>query len=329
VKLDRLSDITSELSANLVKSIVLPGSLLEWLTHPLPERLRDKIRAAGGAGPRAGEAAEPQRSTVATGPIMLMGGMPVPDESIVAMIHLAGGRSARLAVMPVATENHAEAAELGCKLFTRFGMRGLEVLDLTTRERAESPEWTAKLAACNAVFLVGDSEAIGTDVLQGTLAARTLKEMMAAGKPVAALGAAAAILGDRVTLQRGGQEAVVDGLGLLPGLMVDAHFTQQSRFGRLVKAVNTESGGSLIGVGLDAGCALAIRDGEAKVLGEASVTFLDARDSMVIPDPSTLPPGALGLKVHVLMEGYTMNLRTRKPVGPGSKDTPPHAVGER
>jgi cyanophycinase len=328
VKLDRLSDITSELSSNLVKSIVLPGSLLEWLTRPLPERLRDKLRAAG-AGNRAGEAEHTQRATVAGGPLLLMGGMPAPDEAIVAMIHLAGGRSARLAIIPAAAENCAAAAEAGSKLFTRFGMRGLEVLDLTTRERAESPEWAAKLAAYNAVCLVGDSETIGLEVLQGTLAVRTLRDMMAAGKPVAALGAAAAIMGDRVVVQRGGQDVATEGLGLAPGLVLDSHFTQESRFGRLVKALHSESNSVLMGVGLDAGAALAIRDGEAKVLGETSVTFLDARDSMTIPDPASAPPGALGLKVHVLLDGYTMNLRSRKPMGPSTKETPPHAVGER
>ncbi|HWI61017.1 MAG TPA: cyanophycinase [Symbiobacteriaceae bacterium] len=319
MKLDRLSDITSELSTNLISSIVLPGGLLDWLTRPLPERLRPKF-LTGAAH------AEPQRTAATAGPMVLMGGLPVPDESIVAMIHLAGGRSAKLAVIPVATENHAEASEQGVRLFTRFGMRKVEVFDLTTRERAESPEWNAKLAAYDAVFICGDNESVGLGVLAGTLAARTLKEMLTAGKPVAGLGGGAAILAERMLVRRGGEENLVEGLGLAQGLLVDTHFTQENRFGRLAKALQGDGIGQFLGVGLDAGAALAIRDGEAKVLGETSVTFLDMRESRVIAEPNTA--AVTGLKVHVLMDGFIMNLRTRRPYGP-PKDAAIQVAGAR
>lgn len=329
MKLDRLGDITSELSSSLVKSIVLPGGLLEWLSRPLPERLREKLRGVAGQDAKPNDAVAATRVAVPAGPLVLMGGLPAPDEAIVAMIHLAGGRTAKLAIIPCATTNHAAAAEQGARLFTRFGMRNLHVFDLTTRERAESPEWTARLSEFDAVFLVGENAAVGLEVLRGTLSARTLKEMMAAGKPVAGLDAGAAILGARVLVNHDGQDQLVEGVGLAPGLLLDSHFTQESRFGRLVKALNSEGAASLLGAGLDAGVALAIRDGEAKVLGEASATFLDAKESLTaIPDPAMMPPGALcGLKVHVLMDGFIMNLRTRKPMGP-AKETP-RAVGER
>lgn len=318
MKLDRLSDITSELSTNLISSIVLPGGLLDWLTRPLPERLRPRFLTAANQ--------EPQRNAATAGPMVLMGGLPAPDEAIVAMIHLAGGRSARLAVVPVATENHTEIAEQGVRLFTRFGMRKVEVFDLTTRERAESPEWTAKLAAFDAVFLCGDDENVGLSVLGSTLAARTLQEMLAAGKPVAGLGAGAAILAERTVVRRGADDMLLEGLGLAQGLLVDTQFSQQNRFGRLAKALQGEGVDQLLGVGLDAGAALAIRDGEAKVLGETSATFLDLRESRVIAEPNHA--AVTGLKVHVLLDGFVMNLRTRRPYGP-QKDATARAAGAR
>lgn len=326
MKLDRLGDITSELSTSLVKSIVLPGGFLEWLSKPLAERLRDL--KAGNSGAKSGEAVEPARITVAAGPLVLIGGSPVPDEAIVAMIHLAGGRSAKLAVIPVATQDHAQVAEEGVRCFTRFGMRNIQVLELTTRERAESPEWAANLATYDAIFLCGESASVGLEVLRGTVCARTLQELMAAGKPVAGVGGAAAILSERLMLQQDGQEGLTPGLGLAPSLVVDAYFTQQSRFGHLVKALNKEGTTHLMGVGLDAGAAVVIRDGEAKVLGESSVTFLDAKDSAPVADQANCPPGAMcGLKVHVLMDGFGMNLRVRKPAGPAKEQ--PQAVNER
>jgi cyanophycinase len=324
VKLDRLGDITSELSTNLVKSIVLPGGLLEWLSRPLPERLRDKWRSSLS---KPGEM-DGQRTPVAAGPLVLMGGTPVPDESIVAMIHLSGGRTARLAVIPAAAADPGAAAEQGVRFFTRFGMRRVEVVEITTRERADSPEWAQQLAAYDAVFLCGEDRALGLTVLYGTAVARTLAEMMAAGKPVAALGGSAAILGEWVLVPQDGQERLVEGLGLAPGLLVDVQFTQESRFNQVAKALNAGACAHCMGAGLDAGAAMVVRDGEAKVLGDSSVTFMDPRESKATGDAGQGANGAMcGLKVHVLMDGFLMNLRSRKPMAPPKESFP--AVGER
>lgn len=314
MKLDWLSDITSELSSSLVKSIVLPSGFREWLAKPLSERLREL--KPGGAGSKAGEV-DGAKMALPTGPLVLIGGSPAPDEAIVAMIHLVGSRAAKLAVVPVAASDPVSVADEGVRLFTRFGMRNVQVLELCTRERAESPEWANRLAEYDGVFLCGESAALGLGVLESTLAARTLQEMMAAGKPVAGLGGAAAILADRLLVGQESAEHLVSGLGLAKSLFVDAYFTQQSRFGHLVKALGKQGATSLMGVGLDAGAAVVIRDGEAKVLGESSVTFVDAREGTPVVDQANDQPGAMsGLKVHVLMDGFGMNLRTRKPAGP-------------
>ncbi|MGE5676348.1 MAG: cyanophycinase [Mycobacterium leprae] len=321
MKLDRLGDITSELSANLVKSILLPGGLMEWLSKPLAERLREKAKATA----KPGEGAE-ARSTVALGPTVLFGGAPIPDEAIVALLHLAGGRSAKVAVIPVAATDQARAVEDGVRLFTRFGMRCVEVLELTTKERAESPEWAAQLADHDCVLLCGDSPELGLQALSGTACAATLREMQAAGKPVAGLNAGAMLLGDRIMLQRDGGQVLEKGLGLAAGLLIESSFTQTTGFGQMVKALGTETASGLLGIGLEDGTALVIRDGEAKILGETSVTVMDMRESL--PGSAPAPVGAVcGLKVHVLTDGYGLNLRTRKPITPPKE--PAHAVGER
>lgn len=312
-----MSDITSELSTNLIKSIVVPGGLLEWLSRPLSERLRERLKL-GPVPARTAEGGEAQqRSAVANGPLVLLGGAPVPDEAIVAMIHLAGGRSARLAVIAAASENPAQAAEEGVRLFTRFGMRQVQVLDLVTRERADSPEWVAKLAEFEAVLICGESCSRGLEVLRGTLAVRTLSDMMAAGKPVAGLAAGAAICGEQAIAEVEGQLQLTEGLGLAPGLLVDDRFTQQSRLAPVVKLLGAEVSRAALGAGIDAGSAVVVRAGEAKVLGDNSVTFLDPRDSAA----------AAGVKVHVLMDGYGFNLRSRRPTGLANQT--PQAVGER
>lgn len=326
MKLDRLGDITSELSSNLVKSIVVPGGLLDWLSKPLGERLRDRLKPAATGG-KSSETAEGPRNLVAEGPLVLVGGAPIPDEAVVAIIHLAGGRTAKLAIIPLAADDQSEAVAAATRAFTRFGMRNVELFELVTRERAESPEWAEKLAAFDAVCLCGDNAAKGLDVLRDTVSLRTLREMMAAGKPVAGFSAGAAILAERLLLVRNGEEVLAEGTGLAPGLLLETRFIQQAGFSRLAKALNSEAGQSLMGVGLDAGAAIAIRDAEARIMGDASVMFLDPRDRDTVNENTGTTAGTVGLKVHVLTDGYGMNLRLRKPISL-TKENPPLA-GER
>jgi len=321
VRLDRLSDITSELSSNLVKSIVFPTGFWEWLTRPLADRRRDRK-----AGSKSGEVAESGHG-VATGPLVLIGGAPIPDEAVVALIHLVGGRSAAMAVVPVATRDPGRAAEEGVRGFTRFGMRKVEVLELTTREQAESEEWARRLSSFDGVLLCGEDPLVGLDILAGTRCARTLQEMMAAGKPVAGLAAGAAILGERLLVEQDGKETVVAGLGLAPSLMVDPYFTQRARFSRMAQALSQGGLGNLLGVGVDGGTAVVIRDEEARVLGEGSATFLSPEESVPVGDQGNGTPGAAELKVHVLTDGFGLNLRTRKPTA--AVREPAEAAGNR
>lgn len=313
MKFDRLSDLTSELSTNLVKSIVFPTGFWDWLTRPLAERRRD--RKAGSRSVEPGDAAH--ASSVAAGPIVLVGGSPIPDEAVVAMIHLVGGRSASVAVIPVAAAEAAPAAAEGLRAFTRFGMRKAEIFDLTNRERADSEEWATHLSEFDGVFLCGEDPQVGLNVLSGTRCAKTLQEMLAAGKPVAGMAGAAAMLGAYLLVERDGESEVVQGLGLAPGLVVDPYFSQRARFSRLAQAFNQECVLSCLGVGIDGGTSVVIRDEEARVLGEGSATFLSPDEAAKPSEQGVGAPGAMaGLKVNVLLDGFGLNLRTRKPTAP-------------
>ncbi|MFZ5816648.1 MAG: cyanophycinase [Bacillota bacterium] len=307
MNLERLGSITSELSSNLIKSIVVPpGGLLGWFTRHRADRARERQRLSR-PDLRGDDSLDIALAEYPAGPVVLLGGSPYPDEAIVEAIHLAGGRSARVAVIPVAAivDPAASAAE-AMRLFTRFGMKKVELFSLDSREKAASQEWCTRLAEFDAVVLCGESPAQGLQVLQATLAAVTLRDMVAAGKLLVGIDAGAAILGSRAFSSSEVSEATA-GLGVLPALIVDTEFTQCSRFGRLAKALGVEGASLMLGAGLDAGAALVVVSGEARVLGESSVTFLDPRER---------DGGTNALKVHLLTDGYRMNLRLRRPVAP-------------
>jgi cyanophycinase len=309
VNLERLGSITSELSSSLLKSIVVPpGGLRGWFVrHRSPAQRSRNGRSEG----RSENELDVSVAEYPAGPIILMGGLPAPDEAVVEALHLAGGRSARLAIIPAAASGDPEAAAAaGVRIFTRYGMKRVERFLLDTREKATDPAWVARLREFEAVVLCGDSPARGLQVLQWTPAAAALREHVEEGRLLVGVDAGAALLGSRL-FPHVAEEAVAAGLGLLPGLLVDTAFTQSQRFGRLVRAMSAEEAAVMLGVGLDAGAALVVVDGEAKMLGETTITFVDPRERVAAggDQPS-------GLKVHLLTDGYRMNLRMRRAIPP-------------
>ncbi len=307
MNLERIGSITSELSANLLKSIVLPpGGLLGWITRNQRALFaRDKQRS-GRPELRQEHTLDVAQAAFPNGPVVLFGGYPAPDEAVVEAVHLAGGRSAHVAVIPVAAivDPAASAAE-AMRIFTRYGMKKMSIFELDSREKATSSEWCARLATFDAVVLCGESPAQGLQVLQATLASITLREMVQAGKLLVGIDGGAALVGSRL-FPSAEVDQVSPGLSIIPGLLFDTDLTQAGRLGRLDRAMSQEDAALMLGVGIDAGSALVIQGSDAKVLGEGSVTFIDPRERGAEEGP----------KQHLLYDGYRMNLRLRRVTAP-------------
>ena len=109
------------------------------------------------------------------------------------------------------------------------------------------------------------------------------------------------------------------GLGLTNRFIIDQHFRQRDRLGRLVAALAFNP--FAIGIGLDEDTAAFIGpDNTLEVEGSGALTVVDASElqfSSMADAGQTKPVCLLGLKVHILVEGATFNLHTRK-ASPGT-----------
>ena len=112
--------------------------------------------------------------------------------------------------------------------------------------------------------------------------------------------------------QRGSQLSA--GLGLLPGVVVDQHFDQRSRYGRLLSVVAPSP--HLLGIGIDEDTAIVVRDRrEFTVHGAGAVFVLDCRSAHA---PTRRRPGrghpvlVSGATVHTLPAGATFDLVDRR-----------------
>lgn len=234
-------------------------------------------------------------------------------------VQLCGGRDARIAVIPTASKLE-DTGERYRKHFAELGAGEVLVLDFDTRRDAHEKGRLGELGECDGVFLTGGNQLRLSTVIGGTNVARTLREMNARGAHICGTSAGASFLSEHMiafgtdnTTPHAGSVTLAPGLGLTNRVVIDQHFTQRNRLGRLITALAFNP--FLIGLGLDEDTAAFIGpDQTIDVEGSGTLTVVDAEklkfSSMAQAGPAD-PVSVLGLTMHVLIRGATFNLHTR------------------
>jgi cyanophycinase len=232
---------------------------------------------------------------------------------------LCGGRDARIAVIPTASEQRSTGRRYE-ELFREMRASKVWVLPFETRKQCSDPEELALLEKATGVFLTGGNQLRLSTTLGGTPVAKSLRLLNAGGVHVAGTSAGAAFVsehmiayGDEGSTPRSGMVALAPGLGLTNRIVVDQHFRQRDRLGRLLSALAFNP--FAVGLGLDEDTAAFIAPDETlEVVGVGGVTIVDpsnleysSMDAVKQGEPVSL----LGVKLHILTRGGTFNLHTR------------------
>lgn len=231
-------------------------------------------------------------------------------------VTLAGGRSARIVIIPTASSFREEVIEAYAEVFVRHGAASWSVVDPQTRVEADDPALVADLEQATGVFMTGGNQLKLSQLFAGTAAGDAILAAHRRGAVVGGTSAGASImsefmisLGDEGITPRQRSTQLTHGLGLLPGVIVDQHFAQRQRYGRLMSIV--ASSPNLIGVGIDEDTAIEVTDGRAfTVMGRGAAYVLDARRA--VTDAADARTGApllvSGAVVHSLPAGSTFDL---------------------
>lgn len=237
-------------------------------------------------------------------------------------VRRAGGLQARIVVMTVATGLPGEVGEQYLNLFERLGVEDVRVVDTARREDASDPKAIEDIQQATGIFFTGGNQARITELLKDTELDAALHQRFADGGVVAGTSAGAAMMPD-VMIVEGEAEtnprmevARMDrGMGFLPGVVVDQHFAQRGRLGRLLSAVAQQPVN--LGFGIDENTAIAINGKELEVIGEGAITIVDVAnlthtnlDELLKDEPLAL----CGATLHILPHGYKFDLEKRVPM---------------
>src|SRR5215216_30917 len=266
---------------------------------------------------------------VSQGPVMPIGGAEETEpggEILERFVDLAGGSDARIAIIPTASDDPQRSGEGYAELFRELGAKKADWLRVEQRADANTDEALSLLREATGLFITGGDQARLVELLVGTLVMECIRMRNADGIIVAGTSAGASILsalmmaggtgvgGDsNGSAARKGMVDVVAGFGLLQDIIIDQHFSQRGRMGRLLSVFAGTPG--LIGIGLDEDTAVLIdREGTLEVLGSNMVTIVDGRNT--ISDYFQREEGEVlsitGSSLYVLARDRQFDLNTRQ-----------------
>src|SRR5882757_7420414 len=234
-------------------------------------------------------------------------------------LRVSGGADADIVVIPTASRMH-ETGPRYEKLFQDLGAAHVTVMDFDTRRDCQEEGRLRRIEEASGIFFTGGNQLRLTTLLGGTPVAKLVRLRNAHGVTVGGTSAGASILsehmiafGDEGSAVISGSVRLAPGLGLTNRFIIDQHFRERDRLGRLLTALAYNP--FAIGIGLDEDTAAFIGPDETiEVEGSGGVTVVDGSEvsfSSMGQVAEGQPVCMLGLRLHVLVAGATFNLHTR------------------
>lgn len=224
-----------------------------------------------------------------SGSLVICGGGQLPDSVYKTFLKRAGGENARLVIVPTASANANKTAdEEFASRWIDLGAASVKVLHTRERAEADDPKFLAPLQEATGVWFGGGQQSRLASAYQGTEFEAELQNLLKRGGVIGGTSAGAAIQ-SRVMIAGGKEKPNIQtGLDLLPGAIIDQHFSERNRQPRLRLAVTQHP--DRVGLGIDEGTALLVgtragrfsasdRGRTIRVMGKGEVTVILAASS--------------------------------------------------
>ena len=242
-------------------------------------------------------------------------------------VEICGGKDARISIIPTASELEDTGRNYE-KLFRRLGVKHARVLGFETRQDCQSSSELEYIDKSDGVFMTGGNQLRLSTLIGGTQVAQRIRRRNAMGMHVAGTSAGAAFMPEHMiaggiegSTPRPDMVTMAPGLGLTNKFIIDQHFRERDRLGRLLTALAYNP--IAVGLGLDENTAAFIRPGDKlDVVGSGGITVIDPTElsySSMDQARRGEPVSLMGVKLHILIAGGRFDAVTRQ-ASAGSAD---------
>ncbi len=239
-------------------------------------------------------------------------------------VRLAGGEKAKIAIVTTATESPEVAATKYDEVFKKLGAKETIPVSVSQRSDAMEPNCCEAIEKATGIFFTGGDQLHITSLMGGTDLQRAILKSYENGIIVGGTSAGAAIIGNSMIISgdsdenpRMGAVEIAAGTDFIVGCIVDTHFSQRGRHGRLMTAIAHQP--QDIGFGIDENTAMVISKNKFKVIGAGAVTVIDGSTMSYSDIPFVERGQSLALadvKIHVIPNEYEFDLKARTMIIP-------------
>ncbi len=227
----------------------------------------------------------------------------------------------QLTVVTTATEYPKEAGAQYKTIFNELGIGQVEVLNIDTRDDANSESMCEVIRKSQCIFFTGGDQLRITSILGGTKVNNELKQLHQKGGFIMGTSAGASAMSSTMIVQGNDNEParkctlkMAPGLGLIDNCIIDQHFDQRGRFGRLLCGIAENP--DVLGIGIDEDTAIKVYpDSHFEVIGANAVTVMDG-STIKSSNVAELNPNELlaivGVTVHTLPYGYGFDMKNKE-----------------
>ena len=249
--------------------------------------------------------AEPAADPI-KGQLVVVGGGTTQNEVLNRTLELAGGKSAKVAIVAEANPEYGPGSVAQ--------WQRTDAAKVSLVNPRQSLAAVKLIREADLIWLPGGLQGVFMNAIEGTGIAEAIRVRYRAGGIVGGTSAGAAVMSRKMiggrsdldSLRAGSTPFLMDGLGLWPDVIVDQHFLQKGRFNRLTLAVLEHP--ELVGIGIDEETAVIVRGRQLEVLGNGNVTVVDARKASHEKLVKGEPAAVRNLRVHVLRAGMKFRL---------------------
>lgn len=256
------------------------------------------------------------------GPLIIIGGHEDKEGDRVILKEVAERLGqGRLVIATVASHEPEGYFDAYKEAFGALGVTDLVELYVNEREETRSAEARAMLADAAGLFFTGGDQLRISSQIGDTPIEDMVRAIHRRGGVIAGTSAGASVMSDTMLVRGSSAEShrigdlnMAPGLGLIEDVIIDQHFAERGRIGRLLGAVAQNP--RVLGIGIDENTAIVVENDRFRVIGAGAVYVVDGTDvthSNIAEARRDEPLSMFGVRLHVVAGGDTFDLKKRTP----------------